>query len=93
MFTLRNWSTIGVTPYSAPEQGLCLLGKVYGNPKFPDGYTIQTSRIIDVEGRVVRTASGSLYLLDGDPDPGFAEYLQRAGKPLDLENPIKVRYV
>lgn len=47
---LENWSIVHGkhdSPYTAPENlTRNVKGKVYGDPRFPDGKTIRTSRII-----------------------------------------------
>ncbi len=95
VYRLRNWSTCGganANPYAAPEQlSLHLQGEVYGNPNFPDGDHIITSAVDSSERRLVTTRSGSKYLLDGDPDPMFAQAMEDSGYVLDLNDPIKIR--
>jgi len=71
-----------VTLYTAPEarsplQVFLLHGAVYNHPKFTDGTVISTSAVaaFDNNTRAITTTSGSSYILDGDPDPLYADYL------------------
>jgi len=34
------------------------------------------------------TQSGSVYVLTGDPDPEYMEYLEIIGKSMDPDNPV-----
>jgi len=70
--------------FMAPETGPCIVGT-----RQPDGKRIATSPIVEVDGRFVQTASGSVYeLVDADPD--FVAFLKSKGYPFDPENPIKL---
>jgi hypothetical protein len=97
MIRLREWAVTGPTnpdPYMPPEaQPRRLNGAVFGHPRsrFADGDRVTTSEIVAADGRIVHTASGSTYMLDGEPAPAYVEYLAGIGYALDPENPIKVR--
>lgn len=69
----------------------CLVGRVYGhsNERHRDGKEIITSGIESVEGRVVRTRSGSVYEL-GRIDPEYKAYLKEHHPDWDWRNPIKL---
>lgn len=67
---LKNWSVCGVplNDFTAPELSkFYLQGEVYGNPKFPDGSFVTTSRIIEIKDignyKIGLTRSGSEYEL------------------------------
>jgi len=89
MIKLENWST--VYPYLDldPEicHGVCIEGMVYGHPKKEDGKRVRTSAIHEVNGRIVKTRSGSVYGL-GIPNPDWAEFMKRINKDFDPENPL-----
>lgn len=85
--SITNWAiSDDMTPYMAPEmKRLYLSGTCDGKP-------IKTSYVRDKEGpRTYRTKSGSLYRLDGLPDPGYVAFCASGGVTLDLEDPIKFR--
>lgn len=91
---LENWATItSPDPWLAPElQRLYLVGTVYNHSdpeRHPDGKEIRTSYIVEAQGRVVKTASGSVYKL-GRIDPDFREFLRTERPGWDWRNPITV---
>ena len=94
MIQLSEWScgTIHADAYRAPEtRGIRLSGRVTGHPKRRDGSRVITSPVRTVMGRVVKTASGSVYELVGEPEPDYLEYLREIGREYDPEKPISVR--
>lgn len=93
---IEEWGTApGGDGWQAPELSeIVLVGKPveHDDPywaeklaKDPDWH-IKTSSVVEVDGRFVKTRSGSVYEL-GEPHPDF---VQEYG-PIDRENPIKVR--
>lgn len=89
---LKNWATVAdINPYRAPEAmpSLKLRGVVFDHPEIEDGQTIETSSIKKAIGRLVETKSGSVYTLEGDPDPDWSDYLESIGYDLDVENPVQ----
>lgn len=89
---IDDWSTCYVSedPFRAPElNGLCLQGTIAYHPRTKRGGGIRTSAIVAVDGRTVRTRSGSLYYL-GRPSHNYVEWLRKEGKPLDEKQPIKL---
>lgn len=87
---IEDWGTFARGgDFDAPElcrlavTGICLDGKNAGK-------RIRTSCVVDVEGRYVRTKSGSTYVL-GQPAADFLEYLRENNFDFDPEHPIKVR--
>lgn len=90
MYTLKHWSVTFIPEaYKAPEQlAPRLAGAVFGSPTFQDGDRIITSPIVAVNGRTITTESGSVYLLEGDPDPHYVAWLAQRGHTLDSGNPI-----
>ncbi len=83
--TITDWS-ISSDPFRAPEhRGLYLNGTC-------DGRSITTSRVVEiVEPRLYKTKSGSLYRLEGNPNPDYAKWCQGHGIVLDAENPITLK--
>ncbi len=91
---LDEWSTGNKEIYSAPEvRKIYLHGCCYGHPKHLDGTEVTTSHIVSVNGRIVKTSSGSTYVL-GVPHEDFVDWLIRNNLhlPTDKE-PIKVKNV
>ena len=91
MYKLEQWSVSISNPYLPPEaQSSHLSGKVYGHPRFDDGYEITTSAIVKTEKRVVTTKTGSMYEL-GEPDPQYVEWCRKQGCHVPSEEePIKI---
>ncbi len=70
--------------FRPPEGGAMVLCGVW-----PDGRRRRSSSIREYIGpRTLRTASGSIYEVEGAPDPGYAEHCRETGKPLSDENPL-----
>ncbi len=66
----------------APEiRGITICGD-YG------GQCIRTSLVESVDGKIVKTRSGSTYQL-GTVKPQFLDYLKECGYKFDPENPIR----
>ena len=89
---LKKWSTVAdINPYQAPEVPpmLKLRGEVYDHDEMEDGAVIETSSIKKTIGRIIETFSGSVYTLEGEPDPEWVEYLDSIGYDLDVENPVQ----
>jgi hypothetical protein len=91
---IENWSVVTRSePHIAPEiRDASLNGVVYGHPKFPNGDEIITSQIVEADGRMVRTYSGSLYKL-GSPSKMYLDWLQHNGIAYNEEQPIRTREV
>jgi hypothetical protein len=87
-YYLNKWSVthLSKSPWLAPEcNPVCLQGV-----RDEDNRSVRTSPIDKVEGRIIRTESGSAYFL-GEPDPEYLAYLESIGYDYDPENPIKDR--
>lgn len=90
---LENWYVryLG-DAYTPPEaMQLAIVGQVYGHPTRTDGKWTCTSPVRKIEGRLVTTASGSVYEL-GKPEDEYVEWCKAKGchVPTDAE-PIKIR--
>lgn len=79
---IEDWSLVydDLNTYLPPELiKVRLNGKVYGHPRFEDGYAVTTSSIIGEgkaeEGGLISTKSGSTYIL-GKMLEGYAEYVK-----------------
>lgn len=88
---IEQWGTVARgDAYDAPElHGIAVAGEYFDEEKQRTRY-IETSRLVDAEGRRVLTRSGSLYEL-GAPSPDFLAALKKMGRTFDPENPITVR--
>ena len=84
--TLKGWVLAAKHPAIKKNQ-YRLFGVCWSHPRFRDGSSIRTSRILDVSGRYILTHSGTLYYLD-DPIPEYIEFLHKHGYIYDPENPI-----
>jgi len=60
-----------------PDAGTTLHGRVYGDNRFPDGYAIRTSPVVEVnaEQGYVITKSGTRYKL-GNISPEYKQWLE-----------------
>lgn len=86
-YHLSNWSVTeqsAINPWIPPE---CSMKLLQGHRE-EDGKDVITSSIEEVDGKIIRTASGSTYFL-GEPDPKYLAYLESIGYAYDPENPIK----
>lgn len=94
MIRVREWAVRPATdsPYTPPEHaGIRLSGKVYGHPEFRDGSKVDTSRVVAVDGRTITVESGRVYVLEGDPEPGYLKWLADNGRVYDSINPIVIK--
>ncbi len=86
---LRNWS-IGCDTsrpdFRSPEQGPRHLAGT-----LPCGKVITTSHVAErVAPATYRTRSGSLYKLEGPPQPEYAAWCKEHGFELDPDDPLKI---
>jgi hypothetical protein len=84
MIRIENWAVVAdaSNPYTPPECiGKCLVGEVFGHPRFPDGSKVQTGQLIDLDLNSNRasTESGSEYSL-GKMDPSYESYVANLKK-------------
>lgn len=87
---LEQWS-VYLDPFKAPES--CdkrLVGRVYGHKRHKDGKMVTTSRFVAASGRVVTTASGTVYRL-GRICPKYRAWLRENGIPYDSKRPVRVK--
>ena len=85
-YRLNNWGVtyLSDSPFIPPEcNPTCLSGYREGEDR-----PVRTSPIVEVNGRIVRTESGSTYFL-GEPSPEYLAYLEKIGYPYDPDQPIK----
>lgn len=90
---LSEWSVTNSSdsPYAPPElAGKALVGVVIGHPRKIDGSRIKTSTIRTVEGRLVTTWSGTVYLLQ-DPCPEYREWLREHKPNWNPDRPIVLK--
>jgi hypothetical protein len=90
---LDNWSVImntyKITPYTPPEFiGVCLQGHVENHPRLGCAF-VCTSEITEVEGRYVKTRSGTVYKL-GNIEPKYRKLLKQIRPDWDYKKPIKI---
>ena len=77
MLKLENWSVISYSdnPFQDPEiLPQCLIGDIYGDPRFEDGMTVITStlQILDVKARIAKTRNTEYQL--GEPSDDYKQY-------------------
>lgn len=81
---IENWS-VGcpyTDPYKAPElQTMCLMGNVYGHPRFEDGHFVHTSAMESTNRGFIKTYSGTTYRL-GKIDPKYEKLYPNAKRRL-----------
>jgi len=86
---LELWSMRG-DPYTAPELNpMRLQGVVYGHSRKPDGKRVTTSHIVAVQGRCVKTNSGTVYRL-GTVEPAYRAFLREHRPNWDWRKPITI---
>lgn len=86
---LQDWS-VRSDPYQAPEaRRAWLVGRVFGSASFNDGECIATGAVTEACGRVVTTASGSVYRL-GRVCKDYRAWLREQGTEYDPSHPVKV---
>lgn len=91
-YILKYWSVVSYSEYSPPEEKRRIRGQVYGHPGFHDGKIIFTSGIVNVQGNIITTESGSQYQLDWPPDPHWMKWLSDNNIPLPTpECPIRIK--
>lgn len=92
-YRLEEWAITEYEPdpYTPPEaRGIHLSGIVTGHPKWADAHRVTTSRVVEVNGRIVTTRSGSIYRL-GEVSENYLKWLTEHGYKHDPENPIRVK--
>ena len=96
IYILKEWSIVAThqyedNRYKAPE---CLLislqGNIYNHPYFKDNSFVSTNYIVNVNDCYVKTQSGSIYKLVGEPSQSYKEYCKERNISIDLNNPIKI---
>ena len=76
--------------FAAPElRKIWVVGVVVGKPGMQDGTRICCTHIVDANGRVIKTRSGSSYRL-GRIGDGYRKWLTDHGLAYDPRNPIKI---
>lgn len=74
---LEQWSLIVKDPFGAPEtQRSYLNGIVYGHPLQPDGKSVTTSRVLEIDPDFRFAVTRSRKYVLGEMDPEFKEYLE-----------------
>lgn len=75
MAKLRNWAIVGgLKMTTGGEERMSLLGRVFEHRRFEDGETVRSAPIVCVEGDAIVTKTGTVYHLDGPPDPAFLDF-------------------
>lgn len=83
-YSLHRWSITDEGPWVAPEaQRIHLHGYRDQDPR-----AVRTSYVVEVNGREVKTYSGSIYILE-DISPEYLQFLEDTGDVYDPENPIR----
>jgi hypothetical protein len=81
----------GISRSHAPLTAwVCVAGAVSGHPKLPEGERATTTAIVRVAGRRFWTASGSAYVLEGEPQPEHLAFLKRLGRAYESERPLDI---
>jgi len=80
---------ICVGAYDAPELMMSRLSGVVALHKGRKNQKVSTSRMVEVDGRYIKTRSGTTYLL-GKVNPEYRQWWEAEGNEWNEENPIKV---
>lgn len=90
---LEDWSVTlrSTDPYAPPEhRQISLQGEVFGHPRFEDGKRITTSFVVEVNGPLVTTMSGTVYTLTY-PNADYIKWCGENGCHIPTpEEPIKL---
>jgi hypothetical protein len=92
---IDNWSVCcdNFDPYMAPEQIISSLhGTVYNHPLHTNGKEICTTSIKEVNGRMVTTKSGTVYVL-GKIDKNYRKFLKKHYPHWNYKKPISLKNV
>lgn len=93
MIIVKNWGFIARgDAYCPPElRFLALSGEVDAgaDPRFNKPGRVNTSKIVGGKGRLIYTASGSVYKLAGPPMKEYRAWLKQKGYKYDGRNPLK----
>ncbi len=92
MYKIENWSVNTEDDgYTPPEQSVPRLhGKIQDHPRFDADQNVVTSAIVNVNGRIVTTSSGSMYEL-GSPNPEYVEWCRENSVHVPTEDePIRI---
>ena len=65
-------------------------GKILNHSKFKDNTQILTNYIVHSEGKIITTASGSKYCIDGPPSKDYKFYCNKKQIDIDENNPVKL---
>ena len=84
--SIIEWSII-LDPFKGGRPPF-VSGKVFGHPKFEDGTMIFTNTIVSANGRNIVTASGSCYVLSGNPCTEWMVYCLKKGAQIDIDEPF-----
>jgi hypothetical protein len=85
IYQLHKWSVVSsYDPYKAPEAKRIQLTGFRDN----ETSSVITSDIVDIDGKSIKTLSGSIYILD-DIDPEYLSWLEANEIDYDPDNPIK----
>ena len=93
--TITNWAieqiNTGDIRYQAPElYKIGIQGNIYNHSKFEDNTLILTNYIVHSNGKIITTASGSKYCIEGPPSKDYKFYCIKKNIDIDENNPIKL---
>ena len=94
---LKNWSVVDFYDFKAPEvdtSHCSLKGEVYGHPRFCDGDSVVTSRIISIVDKLdykeITTRSGSVYNIYKEKvNPDYEDVFQNSFERLCMMGTFK----
>lgn len=90
IYHIDNWEVVGKIEsiYSSPESAtMHIKGEIYGHPNFHDGDTIETSKIIETDGNIVKTLHETYKLVY--PNERYSKwYLEKHGKEMNIFSPF-----
>lgn len=84
-YVTKHPDTIESNLMRAPE------ARIIPSPSLAGTYNhkwLVTSPIKKIDGRSIVTRSGTLYILEGEPDPNFFTFLKSINEKYDSKNPL-----
>lgn len=90
IYRIENWEVVGkiASTYSSPESAtMHIKGEIYGHPKYGEGEKVVTSKIVETDGKLIKTFYHNYEL--GHPHERYSQwYLEKHGKEININAPF-----